>query len=88
MQTGYVHIEGYSDSTRPSGSLKERFPTNWELSAARAAAVLTYYVDEHGIDEVRMKVLSFGATHPIASNASRQGQRLNRRIRFTHVPIE
>ena len=86
--TGFVYVAGYSDSTRPSGTLKERFPSNWELSAARAAAVVRYFTDEHGIDEGRLLVLSYGANRPIASNASSRGRRLNRRIRFSHVPAD
>lgn len=85
--TGYIRIEGYSDSTRPTGTLKEKYPSNWELSAARAGAVARYYLDVHGIDEARLSVVSFGATQPIASNATSRGRRLNRRIRFTHIRL-
>ncbi len=86
--SGIVYVAGFSDSSRPSGTLKERFPSNWELSAARAAAVVRYFTDEYGIKDSRLLVLSYGATRPIASNASRRGQRLNRRIRLSYVPIE
>jgi chemotaxis protein MotB len=85
--TGTVYVSGYSDSTRPSGSLTERFPSNWELSAARAAAVVRYFTDEHGVAEARLLVLSYGANQPIASNASGAGRRLNRRIRLSYVPV-
>ncbi|NNE46524.1 MAG: OmpA family protein [Rhodothermales bacterium] len=85
--TGQIHVEGYSDSTRPAGELKKRYPTNWELSAARAAAVVQYYIDVHGIDEERLVVISLGANHPISTNASQRGRRLNRRIRFSHIPL-
>ena len=86
--SGFVYVAGYSDATRPSGALKDRFPSNWELSAARASAVVRYFTDEHGVDEARMLVLSYGANRPIASNRTRRGQRLNRRIRFSYVPAE
>jgi chemotaxis protein MotB len=86
--SGIVYVAGFSDSSRPVGSLKKRFPSNWELSAARAAAVVRYFIDDHGIQDGRLLVISYGATRPIASNASSRGQRLNRRIRFSFVPVE
>ncbi len=88
VATGFVYVAGYSDVTRPAGSLKDRFPSNWELSAARASAVVRYFTEEHGVDEGRMLVLSYGATRPIVSNSTRRGQRLNRRIRLSHIPGE
>ncbi|MDX1741602.1 MAG: OmpA family protein [Rhodothermales bacterium] len=85
--SGIVYVAGFSDSSRPAGTLKERFPSNWELSAARAAAVVRYFTEEHGIKDSRLLVLSYGASRPIASNASRRGQRLNRRIVLSFMPV-
>ncbi len=83
IETGHIHVEGYSDSTRPGGSLKEKYPSNWELSAARAAAIARYFTEEHGLDESKLVVISHGANRPISTNSTSRGRRLNRRIRFT-----
>ena len=83
---GLINIEGHSDSTRPTGNLAERYPSNWELSAARASAVARYFVEKHEMDESLFRIVSYGAAHPVASNGTPQGRRLNRRIRITYVP--
>lgn len=83
---GLIHVEGHSDATRPVGELARQYPSNWELSAARAAAVARYYVDTHDFSRSLFRILSFGAARPVASNSDARGRRLNRRIRITYVP--
>ncbi len=83
---GVIHVEGHSDATRPVGELAKQYPSNWELSAARAAAVARFFVDNHDFRRSLFRVLSFGAARPVASNSDARGRRLNRRIRISHVP--
>lgn len=83
---GQIHIEGHSDSTRPIGDLAKRYPTNWDLSAARAAAIATYFVESHEMEESLFRIVSFGSANPVATNGTPRGRRLNRRIRITVVP--
>ncbi|MDX1429287.1 MAG: OmpA family protein [Rhodothermales bacterium] len=83
---GLINIEGHSDATVPVGELARRYPTNWELSAARASAVARYFVDKHELDAALFRVVSYGASRPVASNSSPRGRRLNRRIRIAFVP--
>ena len=75
-----VRIEGHSDSVPPGGSLQERYPTNWELTAARATAVVRYLTDEQGMEATRFEAVSYGPARPIASNNTATGRRQNRRI--------
>ena len=70
-------IEGHTDSipTDPDSL----FPTNWELSTARATNVLHYLVD-FGVDETRFQVAGFADTRPLASNDTEEGRAYNRRV--------
>lgn len=81
-------VEGHADNVPPGATLQQQYPTNWELAAARAAAVVRYLVAEHGFDGGRFEVVSFGATQPVASNATAAGRRLNRRIVLYALPVE
>lgn len=78
-ESARVRVEGHADSTPPGPTIRERFPTNWELAAARAAAVARYLA-EKGIVETRLEVVSFGATRPVAPNDTPQNRSRNRRI--------
>ncbi|MEX0746813.1 MAG: OmpA family protein, partial [Rhodothermales bacterium] len=58
---GYnIRVEGHSDSTPLGAALQDVYPSNWELAAARAAAVVRYLVDEQGIPAGQIEIVSFG----------------------------
>lgn len=71
-----ITVEGYTDSLPVSGG---RYATNWELSAARAAGVVRYFI-EQGTDKTRMAVAAYGDNHPIDTNATPAGRAKNRRV--------
>ena len=73
-----IHIQGHTDDDPIS---TERFPTNWELSAARATAVLRYFFDK-GVEPEKMTATGYADTFPLASNDTDQGRSLNRRVEF------
>jgi len=73
-----IHIQGHTDDEPIS---TERFPTNWELSAARATAILRYFYDK-GAEPERMTATGYADTFPLASNDTAQGRALNRRVEF------
>ncbi len=77
MEERTFRIEGHTDSipTDPDSP----FPTNWELSTARATNVLHYLVD-FGVDESRFQVAGFADTRPLASNDTEEGRAYNRRV--------
>ena len=74
-----ISVEGHTDSWMVEASMREIYPSNWELGAARAAKVVKRLTAE-GVDPSNLRVVSFGPFHPIASNDSTEGRRKNRRI--------
>jgi chemotaxis protein MotB len=58
----------------------ERFPSNWELSAARACSVARYLVDKQGLDPKRLAAAGYGESRPVAPNDSEDGRVRNRRV--------
>jgi chemotaxis protein MotB len=75
-------VEGHTDD-RPIHSA--RYPSNWELSAARALAVVHLLV-QVGVDSRNLSAAGFGEYQPRADNASPQGRQLNRRIEIVMLP--
>lgn len=82
-----VRIEGHADDTPLSPELQAQFPSNWELSAARAAAVARHLIDTLELAPNRFVIVGFGATAPIASNETAAGRRQNRRVRIAVLPV-
>jgi chemotaxis protein MotB len=72
-----VRMEGHTDNTPIS---TPRFPSNWELSTARAIAVLDLMVERFAIDSRRVSVAGYGERRPIADNSSPGGRAKNRRV--------
>ncbi|HEY5649486.1 MAG TPA: OmpA family protein, partial [Nitrospiria bacterium] len=72
----------HTDS-RPIGeSLKKTFPSNWELSTARATNVIKYMVYAMKLDPARLQAVGYAQFRPIASNDTAAGRAKNRRIRM------
>ncbi len=74
-----ISVEGHTDSWMVQSSKRDLYPSNWELGASRAAKVVKRLTAE-GVDPTKLRVVSFGPFHPIASNDSPEGRRKNRRI--------
>ncbi|WP_245846214.1 OmpA/MotB family protein [Longibacter salinarum] len=81
-----VRVEGHSDDTPLGESMKETYPSNWELSTARAAAVVRALIDLSGLDANQFVAVGYGATRPVASNRTASGRRANRRVRVAVLP--
>ena len=73
-----VTISGHTDNIPIAFS--ERFLSNWDLSAARAAAVADFLLGQNAVAEDRIDVVGFADTKPIASNTTPEGRSQNRRI--------
>jgi len=80
-----VEVHGHTDAVPVSGALARRFPSNWELAAARAAAVVRLLAGE-GIDPSRLTAVSHGAHDPVAPNDTEEGRARNRRIEIRLIP--
>lgn len=74
-----VRVEGHTDSTPITGENLARFPSNWELSTARATSVVRFF-EAHGIDGDRLAAVGYGEHHPVADNRTAAGRHRNRRI--------
>jgi len=73
-------IKGYTDSVPIGDSLQQIYPSNWYLSAQRAAAVAHYLNTEHGIQTPTLEIGAYGPQVPVASNTTREGRQQNRRV--------
>lgn len=71
-----IRVEGHTDD-RPIKTAA--FPSNWELSASRAASVVHEFTKE-GIDPLRLEIVGFGQFHPRQPNATAEGRNANRRV--------
>ena len=71
-----IRVEGHTDN-RPIKTAS--FPSNWELSAARAASVVHEFT-KAGIDPLRLEIVGFGEFHPRQSNDTVEGRNANRRV--------
>ena len=71
-----IRVEGHTDNV-PVGT--DRYPTNWELSSARATAVLRYLVEQGDVNPGRLFAAGYGEFRPVASNRTPEGRALNRR---------
>jgi chemotaxis protein MotB len=74
-----IHIEGHTDNVPPG--IHARFKSNWELSMARAFAVLRYF-EEQGIPPERLAAIGYGEYQPTATNDTPEGRAKNRRIQM------
>lgn len=72
-----VRIEGHTD-TRPIANY--RYPSNWELSGARASSVIRYLIDEFDIDDGRFSLIGYGEVKPVAKNDTDKNRAKNRRV--------
>ncbi|MBB6452137.1 chemotaxis protein MotB [Salirhabdus euzebyi] len=81
----HVKVEGHTDS-RPISTF--RYPSNWELSGARASSVIRYLIDGHELDSKRFQLSSFADTRPIASNDSPENLQKNRRVEIVILEPE
>ncbi len=79
-----IRVEGHTDNVPTGGN--GPFPTNWELSAARALAVVRF-LQEQGVDPTRLVASGRGEFQPIAENDTAEGRSLNRRIEIVLAPI-
>ncbi len=83
-----IRVEGHTDNVVISSRLKGTFPTNWELSTARASNVVRFLQDSVGMDPQRLQAVGLSEYHPVASNATVSGRSQNRRIEIALLPME
>ena len=82
-----IRVEGHTDNVPIAGALARVYPTNWELSAARAVNV-TRFLQVQGIDPAQLSAVGYGEFNPVADNETKEGKAKNRRIEIVLVPKE
>jgi chemotaxis protein MotB len=83
-----IVIEGHTDNVSLTAYLMKRFPSNWELSTARASAVAHFFQEEGGVDPQRLSARGYSFYRPVAPNDTAEGRRQNRRIEIVLGPVE
>ncbi len=73
----HIRVEGHTDDLQINTA---RFPSNWELSGARATEVVRYFIDEHNMPPGRISALGYGEYRPIRPNNSIENRATNRRV--------
>jgi len=74
-----IEVEGYTDDVPINNP---RFPSNWELSSARASSVVRLFI-EHGVEAGRLTAVGSAANHPVSPNDTAEGRARNRRVTVT-----
>lgn len=81
-----IRIDGHTDNKPITGELLAKYPSNWELSTARATAVARYLQERAKVDPARLAATGYGEFHPVSSNDTPETRALNRRIEIVLVP--
>jgi len=81
-----IRVIGHTDDIPILPEYRHRFPSNWELSAARAAAVVRQFEKETGLDPRNLEAVGRSFYHPVASNETADGRSQNRRVEITIAP--
>lgn len=81
-----ILVSGHTDDAPPSQRLAATFPTNWELSVARAVNVVRFLGEKASVPPGKLVAAGHGDTKPVASNATPKGRARNRRIEILLIP--
>ena len=82
-----ITVEGHTDNVQIGSALLSRFPTNWELSTARATAVVRFLQEKGNIAPERLTASGFSAYRAVTTNETPEGRKQNRRIEIILVPV-
>jgi len=85
-QNQMIRVEGHTDNVPIHPNLQDKFPTNWELSTARATNVVRFLQEKVGIKGVRLQAIGMSEYHPVVSNETKAGRSQNRRIEINLLP--
>jgi chemotaxis protein MotB len=82
-----IQVSGHTDNTPLGGKLTAQYPSNWELSAARAINVVRFLAEKANVPPQRLVASGYGEYQPVASNKSGPGRARNRRIEILLTPL-
>ena len=81
-----IRVVGHTDNISIMKQYQYKFPSNWELSSSRAAAVVRYFQKEGSLDPENLEVVGRSFYDPIASNTTPEGRAQNRRVEIIIAP--
>ena len=81
-----IVVEGHTDDVQIGSALQDRFPTNWELSAARATSVVRFLQEKGTIAPERLTASGFSFYKSVDTNETDEGRKQNRRIEIILIP--
>lgn len=81
-----IRVVGHTDNIPIMAAYRYRFPSNWELSAARAAAVVRFLQTRAGVDPRHLEAVGRSLYDPVATNDTEQGRARNRRVSIVVAP--
>lgn len=81
-----IRVTGHTDNVPIRPDYVHKFPSNWELSAARAASVVRYFQEKPGLDPMELEAVGRSFYHPEASNETKEGRARNRRVEILIAP--
>jgi chemotaxis protein MotB len=81
-----IQVEGHTDNNPIYGRLQEQYPSNWELSTARATTVLRYLIEQTGMNPKDFAATGYADIRPVASNDTQEGRAQNRRVEIVLYP--
>jgi chemotaxis protein MotB len=81
-----IVVEGHTDDVQIGSALQDRFPTNWELSAARATSVVRFLQEKGTIAPERLTASGYSFYKPVDTNETDEGRKQNRRIEIILIP--
>lgn len=87
VQDRRIQVEGHTDNVRIYSSIRSKYPTNWELSTARATQVVRYLQEEGGLDPKVLSATGYSEFQPVAPNDSDENKSKNRRIEIVLLPL-
>jgi chemotaxis protein MotB len=83
-----IIVEGHTDNVPIGQKLQVVYPTNWELSTARATNVVRYLIEQRGMDPKLVSVSGYGEFKPADTNTTEEGRARNRRIEILFIPLD
>jgi chemotaxis protein MotB len=81
-----IQVEGHTDNNPIYGRLQQQYPTNWELSTARATTVLRFLIEQTGMNPTDFSATGYADTRPAVENDSEEGRAQNRRVEIVLYP--
>lgn len=83
-----IVVEGHTDDVPLGEVLRQKFPSNWELSTARSASVVRFLQEKANIQPERLTATGYSFYKPIAPNETEETRKQNRRIEIILVPLQ